>query len=55
MPEGIRDTSAQDVILESRRRSAWLKWMLPAAALIVVGLLLVLALLLAVSCLLMLL
>ena len=44
MPEGIRDTSAQDVILESRRRSAWLKWMLPAAALIVVGLLLVSAL-----------
>jgi HlyD family secretion protein len=44
MPEGIRDTSAQDVILENPRRSAWLKWLLPAAALAVVGLLLVSAL-----------
>lgn len=44
MPEGIRDTSAQDVILEHPRRSAWLKWLLPAAALVVVGILLLSAL-----------
>ena len=44
MPEGIRDTSAQDVILNNPRRGAWLKWLLPAAALVVVGLLLLSAL-----------
>lgn len=44
MPEGIRDTSAQDVILEKPRRVAWLKWALPAAVLLVVGALLVSAL-----------
>ena len=44
MPEGIRDTSAQDVILENPHRNAWLKWLLPAAALLVVGLLLLSAL-----------
>ena len=44
MPEGIRDTSAQDVILDNPRRIAWLKWLLPAAALVVIGLLLLSAL-----------
>ena len=44
MPEGIRDTSAQDVILEKPRRGAWLKWALPAAVLVVVGALLISAL-----------
>ena len=41
MPEGIRDTSAQDVILDRPRRPAWLKWLLPAAGIIVLGALLV--------------
>lgn len=44
MPEGIRDTSAQDVIIEKPRRTAWLKWLLPAAGLVVVAVLLVSAL-----------
>jgi len=44
MPEGIRDTSAQDVIIEKPRRAGWLKWLLPAAGLIVLGALLVSAL-----------
>jgi HlyD family secretion protein len=44
MPEGIRDTSAQDVVLEKSGRGAWLKWLLPAAVLVVIGVLLVSAL-----------
>lgn len=44
MPERIRDTSAQDVIIEKPRRAAWLKWLLPAAGLVVVATLLVSAL-----------
>jgi HlyD family secretion protein len=44
MPEGIRDTSAQDVILKKSRRGAWLRWGLPVAALLVVGVLLLSAL-----------
>jgi len=44
MPEGIRDTSAQDVVLEKSGRTAWLKWLLPAAVLVVIGVLLVSAL-----------
>jgi HlyD family secretion protein len=32
MPEGIRDTSAQDVLIEKRGRRTWLKWAMPAAA-----------------------
>ena len=31
MPPGIRDTSAQDVVLERRTGRRWLKWALPAA------------------------
>ena len=41
MPEGIRDTSAQDVILDKRRRANWLKWLLPAVGLVILGALLV--------------
>ena len=44
MPEGIRDTSAQDVIIDKPRRTAWLKWLVPAAGLVVVAALLVSAL-----------
>jgi HlyD family secretion protein len=44
MSEGIRDTSAQDVVLAKPGRGAWLKWLLPAAVLVVIGVLLVSAL-----------
>jgi len=44
MSEGIRDTSAQDVVLEKSGRRAWLKWLLPAAVLVVIGVLLASAL-----------
>lgn len=33
MAVGIRDTSAQDVVINSNRRLGWLKWALPAVAL----------------------
>jgi HlyD family secretion protein len=41
MPEGIRDTSAQDVLLDRPARSAWIKWLLVAAGLVVVAALLI--------------
>lgn len=40
MHEGIRDTSAQDVLLEKSNNWRWLKWAVPVAILAVVGLLL---------------
>lgn len=40
MPEGIRDTSAQDVLLEKNSRLGWLKWTIAAA----VGLVIIFAL-----------
>jgi HlyD family secretion protein len=40
MHEGIRDTSAQDVLLEKSNRWGWLKWAVPLAILAVLGLLL---------------
>ena len=39
MHEGIRDTSAQDVLLEKTGRRRWLKWGLPAALLALLSLL----------------
>jgi HlyD family secretion protein len=44
MPEGIRDTSAQDVILEKPRRAARIKWLVVAAGLLIVGIMLISAL-----------
>jgi HlyD family secretion protein len=40
MHEGIRDTSAQDVLLEKTRRWRWLKWAVPLAILALLSLLL---------------
>jgi HlyD family secretion protein len=40
MHEGIRDTSAQDVLLEKTRRWRWLKWAVPLAILALLALLL---------------
>jgi HlyD family secretion protein len=40
MHEGIRDTSAQDVLLDNTNRWRWLKWAVPVAVLALVGLLL---------------
>jgi HlyD family secretion protein len=40
MHEGIRDTSAQDVLLEKSNRWGWLKWAVPLAILAILGLLL---------------
>ena len=40
MHEGIRDTSAQDVLLEKTKRWRWLKWAVPVAVLALAGLLL---------------
>ena len=40
MHEGIRDTSAQDVLLNKTNRWGWLKWAVPVAVLALVGLLL---------------
>jgi len=40
MHEGIRDTSAQDVLLDNTKRWRWLKWAVPVAVLALVGLLL---------------
>jgi len=40
MQESIRDTSAQDVLLDKTRRWRWLKWAVPVAALALAGLLL---------------
>ena len=40
MHEGIRDTSAQDVLLDKTKRWSWLKWAIPVAVLALVGLLL---------------
>ena len=40
MHEGIRDTSAQDVLLDKTRRWRWLKWAVPVAVLALLGLLL---------------
>jgi len=40
MHEGIRDTSAQDVILSKVSRWRWLKWAVPVAILLLLGLLL---------------
>ena len=40
MHSGIRDTSAQDVVLEKTRQWRWLKWAVPLAILAVLGLLL---------------
>jgi HlyD family secretion protein len=37
MNEGIRDTSAQDVLLEKSGRRPWLKWGIPLALLAVLG------------------
>lgn len=36
MPAGIRDTSAQDVIIERSRRWPWLRWLLPVAGVAIV-------------------
>ena len=38
MHEGIRDTSAQDVLLDKTKRWSWLKWAVPVAVLALVGL-----------------
>ena len=40
MHEGIRDTSAQDVLLDNTNRWRWLKWAVPVAILALLGLLL---------------
>ena len=40
MHEGIRDTSAQDVLLNKTNRWRWLKWAVPVAVLALAGLLL---------------
>jgi len=40
MREGIRDTSAQDVLLEKSTRKQWLKWAIPLAVLALLGYLL---------------
>ena len=40
MHEGIRDTSAQDVLLNKTNRWGWLKWAVPVAVLALAGLLL---------------
>jgi HlyD family secretion protein len=40
MHEGIRDTSAQDVLLDNTNRWRWLKWAVPVAVLALLGLLL---------------
>ena len=40
MHEGIRDTSAQDVLLSKTNRWRWLKWAVPVAVLALAGLLL---------------
>ncbi len=37
MNEGIRDTSAQDVLLEESSRRQWLKWAVPLAVLVLLG------------------
>jgi HlyD family secretion protein len=37
MNEGIRDTSAQDVLLEKSSRRQWLKWAVPLAVLVLLG------------------
>ena len=39
MLEGIRDTSAQDVVVNKATRTAWLKWAVPAAVLLLLILL----------------
>jgi HlyD family secretion protein len=41
MPEGIRDTSAQDVVLAKQGSRSWLKWALPGAGALVLGALVV--------------
>jgi len=40
MQESIRDTSAQDVLLDNTRRWRWLKWAVPVAVLALLGLML---------------
>ena len=40
MQESIRDTSAQDVLLDKNKRWRWLKWAVPVAVLALAGLLL---------------
>lgn len=40
MQESIRDTSAQDVLLDTNKRWRWLKWAVPVAVLALAGLLL---------------
>ena len=40
MHEGIRDTSAQDVLLDNTKRWRWLKWAVPVTVLALLGLLL---------------
>jgi len=40
MQEGIRDTSAQDVLLKKAGNWRWLKWAVPLAILVILGLLL---------------
>jgi HlyD family secretion protein len=40
MHEGIRDTSAQDVLLDKTKNWRWLKWAVPVAVLALLGLLL---------------
>jgi HlyD family secretion protein len=40
MHEGIRDTSAQDVLLDRNSRWRWLKWAVPVAVLALLGLML---------------
>jgi HlyD family secretion protein len=44
MLEGIRDTSAQDVVVNKATRTAWLKWAVPAAVLLLLASLLTSAL-----------
>ena len=39
MQQGIRDTSAQDVLLEKTRQWGWLKWAIPLGVLVLLGLL----------------